>query len=57
MSSNEYFPDEIYLWIETVEITDVDTPELHLKHKENRVRWSKSRPPKGKAFRLYRLVE
>ena len=55
MSSNEYFPDEIYLWIETIVIEDGG--ELHLQHKENKVRWSKSRPPKDKAFRLYRLVE
>jgi len=53
--SNEYFPSEIYLWIETVEV--VDSIELNLKHKENRVRWSKNRPPKDKAFRKYKLME
>ena len=55
MSSNEYFPDAIYLWIETIEV--VDSTELGLKHKENKVRWSRSRPPKGKAFRMYKLIE
>ena len=55
MSDNEYFPDEIWLWIET--ITHVDSVELDLKHKENVVRWSKTPPPKDKAFRKYRLEE
>ena len=53
--SNEYFPEEIWLWIET--ITHVDNAELGLKHKENVVRWSKTPPPKGKPLRKYKLIE
>ena len=53
--SNEYFPDEIYLWIEIFEV--IDSVELDLKHKDFRVRWSKNKPPHGAAFRKYRIDE
>ena len=53
--SNEYFPDEIYLYIEYFEV--IDSVELGLKHKDFRVKWSKQKPPSDKAFRKYRLIE
>ena len=53
--SNEYFPEEIYLWIEIFEV--IDSVELNLKHKDFRVRWSKNKPPHGAAFRKYRIDE
>ena len=53
--SSEFFPDEIYLWIEYFEV--VDSVELGLKHKDYRVRWTKGKPPAGAPSRKYRIVQ